>query len=107
MVNRWHSWCCQRLWAVSWFRSPQGQARIYITGDTLVFADIEEIPRRYQDIHLALLHLGGTRVLGVLVTMDDAQGVAMLQIVKPRLAIPIRYDDLYRNLEIAELIGTH
>lgn len=31
--------------------------RIYITGDTLVFDDIKEIPKRYSDINIALLHL--------------------------------------------------
>lgn len=67
--------------------------RIYITGDTLVIEDLKEIPRRYPDIDLSLLHLGGTRVLGILVTMDAQQGVEALQIVKPRRAIPIHYND--------------
>jgi L-ascorbate metabolism protein UlaG (beta-lactamase superfamily) len=67
--------------------------RLYITGDTLVHDRLHEIPRRYPDIHLALVHLGGTRVLGVLLTMDGRQGVDLLNIVKPRHAIPIHYDD--------------
>lgn len=67
--------------------------RLYITGDTLVFEDIHEIPRRFPGIDLALLHLGGTRVLGVMVTMDAEQGVQMLRIVKPDVAIPIHFDD--------------
>jgi hypothetical protein len=44
--------------------------RIYITGDTLVIDDLKEIPRRYPGINLGLLHLGGTRVLGIMGTMD-------------------------------------
>lgn len=67
--------------------------RAYITGDTLVYEGLREIAQRYQDVDFALLHLGGTRVLGVLVTMDGRQGREALQIVKPRLAIPIHYDD--------------
>jgi L-ascorbate metabolism protein UlaG (beta-lactamase superfamily) len=67
--------------------------RLYISGDTLVFDDLHEIPRRYPAIDLALLHLGGTRVLGILVTMDAEQGVEALQIIRPALAIPIHYDD--------------
>jgi L-ascorbate metabolism protein UlaG (beta-lactamase superfamily) len=67
--------------------------RLYITGDTLVHDRLEEIPRRYPDIDLALIHLGGTRVLGVLVTMDARQGVKALQIVRPRTAVPIHYHD--------------
>jgi L-ascorbate metabolism protein UlaG (beta-lactamase superfamily) len=70
-----------------------GEYRMYISGDTLVFRDLLEIPRRYPNIDLALLHLGGTRVLGVLVTMDAAEGVRALRIVSPELAIPIHYDD--------------
>jgi L-ascorbate metabolism protein UlaG (beta-lactamase superfamily) len=43
---------------------------------------------------LALLHLGGTRILGVVkVTMDGKDGVRMLQLVAPHHAIPIHYDD--------------
>ncbi len=67
--------------------------RVYITGDTLVHDRLEDIPRRYPEIDLALLHLGGTRVLGVLVTMDAAQGVRALRIVRPRRAVPIHYHD--------------
>jgi L-ascorbate metabolism protein UlaG (beta-lactamase superfamily) len=32
-------------------------------------------------------------VLGVLLTMDGRQGIDLLNIVKPRHAIPIHYDD--------------
>jgi L-ascorbate metabolism protein UlaG (beta-lactamase superfamily) len=68
--------------------------RMYISGDTLLYDDIAEIPRRYPNIDLALLHLGGTRILGVVkVTMDGKDGVRMLQLVAPRHAIPIHYDD--------------
>lgn len=70
-----------------------GLYHIYLTGDTLIHNNLEEIPRYYPDIDLALLHLGGTRVLGVTVTMDSEQGVKMLQIVAPHKAIPIHYND--------------
>ncbi len=66
---------------------------MYITGDTLVIDDLKEIPQRYPDIDLALLHLGGTRVMGILVTMDGEQGVELMKIVQPKLAIPIHYND--------------
>jgi L-ascorbate metabolism protein UlaG (beta-lactamase superfamily) len=69
------------------------RAQMYITGDTLVFDDIKEIPRRYPHIDLALLHLGGTKIMGLLLTMDAEQGLEMLQIVQPELAIPIHYND--------------
>jgi len=67
--------------------------RLYVTGDTLLFDGLSEVPRRFPGIDLALIHLGGTRVLGVLVTMDASQGVRALQIVRPRTAVPIHYHD--------------
>jgi L-ascorbate metabolism protein UlaG (beta-lactamase superfamily) len=67
--------------------------RMYISGDTLVYKDLREIPKRHSGIDLALLHLGGTRAAGVLVTMDGRQGVEAIRIVNPDLAIPIHYDD--------------
>jgi L-ascorbate metabolism protein UlaG (beta-lactamase superfamily) len=67
--------------------------RIYISGDTLIIDDLREIPRRYPDIDLGLLHLGGTRVLGIMVTMDGKQGLEALRIVDPEIAIPIHYND--------------
>lgn len=77
------------------FEDAHGQRmmRLYITGDTLIFDDINEIPKRFPGVDLALLHLGGTRVLGILVTMDDEQGVEMLRIIQPEKAIPIHYND--------------
>lgn len=67
--------------------------RLYISGDTLVIDDLNEIPKRFPGIDIGLFHLGGTRVLGVLVTMDDAQGVEAIKIVNPETAIPIHYND--------------
>ncbi len=72
----------------------QPRYRLYISGDTLVFDDIALIPHRFPNIDLALLHLGGTRLLGLVkVTMDGEDGVQMLQIVAPQHAIPIHYND--------------
>jgi L-ascorbate metabolism protein UlaG (beta-lactamase superfamily) len=77
------------------FQGPEAAPlfRLYITGDTLVIDDLQEIPRRYPPIDLALLHLGGTRVLGILLTMDGKQGVQLMQIVAPQRVIPIHYND--------------
>ncbi|HEU4594548.1 MAG TPA: MBL fold metallo-hydrolase [Pyrinomonadaceae bacterium] len=77
------------------FQNAEGRTalRLYITGDTLVHDDLEEIPKRYPDIDLALFHLGGTRIMGVLLTMDAEQGVEAIRIVNPREVIPIHYND--------------
>jgi L-ascorbate metabolism protein UlaG (beta-lactamase superfamily) len=67
--------------------------RLYISGDTLLHDRILEVPQRYPDIDLCLVHLGGTRVAGILLTMDADQGVRFLQIVRPKTAVPIHFDD--------------
>ena len=67
--------------------------RVYISGDTLMYEGLREIPGRTPGIDLALLHLGGTRVMGVTVTMDADQGVELLETLRPSLAVPIHFDD--------------
>jgi L-ascorbate metabolism protein UlaG (beta-lactamase superfamily) len=67
--------------------------RIYVTGETLLHDRLAEIPARFPDIDLCLIHLGGTRIAGILLTMDAQQGVEALRIVDPDEAIPIHYDD--------------
>jgi L-ascorbate metabolism protein UlaG (beta-lactamase superfamily) len=38
--------------------------------------------------------LGGTRIVGMFkVTMDEKDGVQLMQIIQPHHAIPIHYDD--------------
>ncbi|HET7061352.1 MAG TPA: MBL fold metallo-hydrolase [Nitrosospira sp.] len=71
-----------------------GEYRMYISGDTMVFNDINQIPKRYPGVDLALLHLGGTKLLGlVTVTMNGKDGVEMMRIIVPEKAIPIHYND--------------
>ena len=67
--------------------------RIYISGDTLVHEHLREIPARFPGIDLGLLHLGGTRVMGILLTMDGRQGVEAVQMIRPERVVPIHYDD--------------
>lgn len=77
------------------FQTPTGETRfrLYISGDTLIHEEFKQIPQRYPDIDLALIHLGGTRVYGILLTMDGKQGVKAIQIISPHTAIPIHYND--------------
>lgn len=67
--------------------------RLYISGDTLIHQPLQEIPKRYPNIDLALIHLGGTKIMGILLTMDAAQGVQAIQMIAPRTAIPIHFND--------------
>jgi L-ascorbate metabolism protein UlaG (beta-lactamase superfamily) len=75
------------------FGDAENHLRMYISGDTLIHDRLREIPRRFPNVDLALLHLGGTKVLGVMVTMDAEQGLEAMRIVDPRTAIPIHYND--------------
>jgi L-ascorbate metabolism protein UlaG (beta-lactamase superfamily) len=74
-------------------KTGERKLRLYISGDTLVIDELHEIPKRFPEIDIGLMHLGGTRVLGVLVTMDDEQGVEAIKIVQPETVIPIHYND--------------
>jgi L-ascorbate metabolism protein UlaG (beta-lactamase superfamily) len=67
--------------------------RVYITGDTLFRTWLEEIPRRTGPLDAAVVHLGGTRVLGMLVTMNAEQGADLLELLQPRVAVPVHFDD--------------
>jgi L-ascorbate metabolism protein UlaG (beta-lactamase superfamily) len=71
---------------------------VYITGDTLLVDDLREVPARHPSLDLGLWHLGGTRIpgllgRGVLVTMDGRQGADLLELVRPRVTVPIHHDD--------------
>ncbi len=78
------------------FSPPAGEVafRIYLSGDTLFYDALREIPRRYPDIPLALLHLGATTLPGgFMVTMDHRQGCDLVELLRPKRAVPIHLDD--------------
>jgi L-ascorbate metabolism protein UlaG (beta-lactamase superfamily) len=67
--------------------------RLYISGDTLFRPWLREVVERTGPLDAAVLHLGGTRILGVTVTMDGEQGVKLVDLLSPRLTVPVHYDD--------------
>ena len=67
--------------------------RVYVSGDTLTGDHLDGIARRYPDIDVAIVHLGGTRVLLHTVTMDGSQGVDLLHRLDPRRVVPVHFDD--------------
>jgi L-ascorbate metabolism protein UlaG (beta-lactamase superfamily) len=69
------------------------RTRLYITGDTLYRPFLAQVPRRLGQIDAMLVHLGGTRVLGMLLTMDGRQGVQLAHLIRAGLTVPIHYDD--------------
>jgi L-ascorbate metabolism protein UlaG (beta-lactamase superfamily) len=70
--------------------------RVYLSGDTLLIEELQEIPQRYPDIDAAVLHLGGTRLPGgLMVTMDAVQGADLMQLLIPTMTIPVHFDDYH------------
>jgi L-ascorbate metabolism protein UlaG (beta-lactamase superfamily) len=67
--------------------------RVMVSGDTLTGDHLDSIRERHPEIDLAIVHLGGTRVLLHLVSMDAAQGVDYLRRVQPKAAVPVHFDD--------------
>jgi L-ascorbate metabolism protein UlaG (beta-lactamase superfamily) len=71
--------------------------RVYLSGDTLLVEDLREIPQRFPDVDVAVLHLGGTRLPGgLMVTMDGVQGADLMGLISAGLTIPVHFDDYSR-----------
>jgi L-ascorbate metabolism protein UlaG (beta-lactamase superfamily) len=67
--------------------------RVYITGDTLRRPWLREVTERRGPLDAMVIHLGGTRALGLLVTMDAGQGADLVELLDPTLTVPVHYDD--------------
>ncbi|SDZ09976.1 L-ascorbate metabolism protein UlaG, beta-lactamase superfamily [Micromonospora pattaloongensis] len=74
-------------------RDGARQLRLYVTGDTLNRPMLAEIPERFPEIDAMLIHLGGTRIAGILLTMDGRQGADLVDLIRPGVTVPIHYDD--------------
>jgi L-ascorbate metabolism protein UlaG (beta-lactamase superfamily) len=67
--------------------------RIYITGDTLFIPELHQIVERTPKPDAMVAHLGGTRILGLLVTMDAQQGADLVELIDPAVTVPIHFND--------------
>jgi L-ascorbate metabolism protein UlaG (beta-lactamase superfamily) len=74
-------------------RNGERVLTVYVTGDTLRVPELRAIGERFPDIDVMITHLGGTRVLGVLVTMDARQGTDLVELIRPATVVPVHYDD--------------
>ncbi|EID52412.1 MBL fold metallo-hydrolase [Saccharomonospora xinjiangensis] len=70
-----------------------GPLRVYLSGDTLPHRQLRPIAERFPSLDLAVLHLGGTRVLGVWLSMNDRHGADLLELLEPTEAVPVHHDD--------------
>jgi L-ascorbate metabolism protein UlaG (beta-lactamase superfamily) len=72
----------------------QDHGVLWISGDTVLYDGVREVPDRLQ-VGTALLHLGGVRfpVTGpVRYTMTAKDAVELCRLFRPRTAIPIHYE---------------
>jgi len=70
--------------------------RGYISGDTLRRPFLAEVLERCGPLDVVIPHLGGTKALGITVTMDGRQGADLVEMLKPTITVPIHYDDYGR-----------
>lgn len=80
----------------SWLRLEREDRQLltlYISGDTLLGDHLERIHDRFGSPDAAVVHLGGTKVLGALVTLDAEGGVRLLDRIAPAAVVPVHYDD--------------
>lgn len=78
---------------LTWLHARERKLSLYITGDTLVGGHLGAIAARHRQLDGAVVHLGGTRVLGALVTLDGAGGRQLLDVVQPGYAVPVHHED--------------
>ena len=90
---------------VEWIRggSPESEAarrhvtwRGYISGDTVYRPFLGEVLERCGPLDVLIPHLGGTRALGLTITMDGRQGADLVELLKPPVTVPVHYDDYGR-----------
>jgi L-ascorbate metabolism protein UlaG (beta-lactamase superfamily) len=82
------------------FTSGGQTRRLYVSGDTLLVEELNEIPVRFEAIDVGVLHLGGTRLpagrrlpFGLTVTMDGRQGADAVEALNLPKMIPVHFDD--------------
>ncbi|HEY0637078.1 MAG TPA: MBL fold metallo-hydrolase [Pseudonocardiaceae bacterium] len=78
---------------LEWERPGRPTLRLYVTGDTLYRRRLRELTERFPELDAMVVHLGGTRILGVLVSMDHGQGADLVDLLRPRLTVPVHLDD--------------
>lgn len=78
------------------YRGGEVTWRGYVTGDTLYRPWLGEVLQRCGPLDTVIAHLGGTKALGVTVTMDGRQGADLVELLRPPVTVPVHYDDYDR-----------
>ena len=79
-------------WIIEW--DGQRRGAIYVSGDTVLFEELQEIPQRYR-IGTALLHFGAARfdVFGpVYLTFTAAEGASFATALGEVIVMPLHYE---------------
>ncbi len=66
-------------------------ATVYFGGDTRLIPELDELPKRFPSVQLALLSVNGLRVLGEQVVMNTEQAAEFAGRIGAELAVPIHY----------------
>ncbi len=66
-------------------------ASVYFGGDTRLIPELDELPKRFPSIQLALLSVNGLRVLGEQVVMNAEQAAGFAATLGAEVAVPIHY----------------
>lgn len=78
------------------FAGPDGRSavRLYITGDTMLVPAVRQVARRFPDLDVVLVHLGGTTLpTGSVVTLGAQDGAELVDLLRPRAVVPIHHSD--------------
>jgi L-ascorbate metabolism protein UlaG (beta-lactamase superfamily) len=75
-------------------REGSCQLRMYVSGDTMPIPELRQVAERYPELDVMVVHLGGTKVFGlVTVTMTGEQGAELTDLLRPSRAVPVHMDD--------------
>lgn len=75
------------------YRDGPDVLRVYVSGDTLTGGHLDEIAARHPHLDVAVVHLGGTRVLAHTVTLDGDGGAELVRRLRPRSTVPVHHAD--------------
>jgi L-ascorbate metabolism protein UlaG (beta-lactamase superfamily) len=71
----------------------RGGITAYVAGDTRWFAELADIATRFPRVDVALLPVGGERVLGFATELGPATAARAAKVLDPRRIVPVGYGE--------------
>jgi L-ascorbate metabolism protein UlaG (beta-lactamase superfamily) len=81
---------------LEWVRDGAVSWRGFFTGDSLYRRYLREVLDRCGPLDVVVPDLGGTKIFGITVTMDGRQGADLVQLLEPKVTVPVHFDDYRR-----------